>query len=97
MEKQTSKKLRGAAAKGAGPGRPKGIPNKNTGLIREMIAQALDEAGGVDYLVACAQDPRSKAAFLGLIGKVMPVQISGDGGGPVLQEIVIKVVDADHG
>ena len=78
-------------------GSRKGIPNKNTGLIREMIAQALDEAGGVDYLVACAQDPRSKAAFLGLIGKVMPVQISGEGGGPVLNEIVIKVVDADRG
>ena len=59
-------------------GSRKGIPNKNTGLIREMIAKALDEAGGVDYLVDCARDPRSKAAFLGLIGKVMPVQVEAD-------------------
>ena len=64
--------------KGPGPGRPKGTPNKNTGLIREMIAQALDEAGGVDYLLNCAHDPKTKAAFLGLVGKVMPVQVIGD-------------------
>lgn len=59
-------------------GSRKGIPNKNTGLIREMIAKALDQAGGVEYLVDCAHDPRSKSAFLGLIGKVMPVQVEAD-------------------
>lgn len=59
-------------------GSRKGIPNKHTGLIREMIAKALDEAGGVDYLVDCARDPRSKSAFLGLLGKVMPVQVDAD-------------------
>ena len=29
-----------------GPGRPKGMPNKITGDLREMIRGALDEAGG---------------------------------------------------
>lgn len=70
-------------------GSRKGVPNKNTGLIREMIATALDRAGGVDYLVDCAHDPKSKAAFLGLIGKVMPVQITGEDGGAVKHSITV--------
>lgn len=81
--KKSTKNLSGAAAMGAGPGRPKGVPNKNTGLIREMIAQALNEAGGVDYLLDCAHDPKTKAAFLGLVGKVMPVQVIGDEHNPL--------------
>lgn len=55
-------------------GRPKGMPNKNTALIREMVAQALDQAGGVDYLVSVAQT--HPGPFLALVGKVLPVQIA---------------------
>lgn len=54
-------------------GRPKGMPNKNTALIREMVAQALDQAGGVDYLVSVAQS--NPGPFLALVGKVLPVQL----------------------
>ena len=68
---------------GAGPGRKKGVPNKSTGLIREMIAEALDQVGGVDYLAQRANDPKTAAAFLGLIGKVMPVQVTGLENGPI--------------
>ena len=39
---------------GAGPGRPKGIQNKNTQQIKDMILEALEGAGGVDYLISCA-------------------------------------------
>lgn len=95
MVKETKKNLKGAAALGAGPGRPKGVPNKSTGLIREMIAQALDDAGGVEYLVERARDPRTASAFLGLIGKVMPVQVTGEGGGPV-QIAKIELVAMTH-
>lgn len=56
-------------------GSRKGKPNKHTGLIREMIAEALEKSGGTEYLIECAHDPKTKAAFLGLIGKVMPVQV----------------------
>jgi hypothetical protein len=58
-----------------GPGRKKGVPNKNTALIRDLIIQALDNVGGVAYLEEAARS--SPTAFLGLIGKVMPVQIEG--------------------
>lgn len=57
-------------------GRPVGVKNKNTQALKDMILGALDEAGGVDYLVARANDPKTSGAFLGLIGKVLPMQIA---------------------
>lgn len=71
-------------------GSRKGIPNKNTGMIRDMIATALDQAGGVDYLVERAHDPKTASAFLGLIGKVMPVQVTGEDGGAVKHSITVS-------
>lgn len=63
--------------KKAGPGRPKGTLNKTTKELKDMILAALDESGGVDYLVQRASDPRTSAAFLGLIGKVLPMTVQG--------------------
>lgn len=54
-------------------------PNKTTVQLKEMILGALDEAGGIDYLVRKANDPRTAAAFLSLIGKVLPMTIQGPG------------------
>lgn len=64
-----------------GPGRKKGVPNKNTALIREMVAQALDQAGGVEYLARVAET--HPGPFLGLVGKVLPVQLAGVGDEPL--------------
>lgn len=61
----------------SGPGRPKGSTNKATAELKEMILQALDGAGGVKYLQRKAEDPRTAAAFLGLIGKVLPMTVQG--------------------
>lgn len=73
-------------------GRPKGVLNKNNQLIRDMITQALDEAGGVEYLKGAAIS--HPAAFLALIGKVMPIQVTGDGGGPLKLEFGWKSVES---
>ena len=62
-----------------GPGRPKGTPNKATAQLKEMILTALDGAGGAQYLEDRAHDPRTASAFLGLIGKVLPMTIQGPG------------------
>ena len=62
-------------------GRPKGVTNKDTALIRDMIAQALDDAGGVEYLSSVARS--HPGPFLALVGKVMPVQVTGANGGPI--------------
>jgi hypothetical protein len=77
---------------GAGPGRPKGIPNKTTGAIKDMILEALSEAGGVGYLVDRANDPKTAAAFLGLVGKVLPMQVTGADGDAIQTVTRIELV-----
>jgi hypothetical protein len=58
-----------------GLGRPKGAVNKNTAAIKDMITQALNEAGGVAYLQRQAE--ANPAAFMTLVGKVIPLQVNG--------------------
>lgn len=84
----TASKIEGSAAKrlppNAGKGRKKGVPNKTTAAIKEMVIQALNEAhedGGVAYLKD--QAAKNPTAFLTLVGKVLPLQLTGEGGGPL--------------
>ena len=63
-----------------GRGRPKGSLNKVPAQAREMILAALEQAGGVAYLVECANDPRTRAAFLALVGKTLPLKADVQGG-----------------
>ncbi len=58
-------------------GRKKGTPNKITKELKEMVLQALDDVGGVEYLKQCAAD--NPTAFLTLVGKVLPLQVKGSG------------------
>lgn len=75
-----------------GPGRPKGATNKATAQLKDMILKALDESGGVSYLVERAQDPKTATAFLSLIGKVLPMQIAGDPDNPVGISVIERVI-----
>ena len=59
---------------------------------QDMILGALANAGGVAYLTERARDPKTASAFLTLVGKVLPLQVTGDGGGPV----VIKAAAEDQ-
>lgn len=65
-----------------GGGSRKGKPNKITKALKDMILGALDDAGGQAYLVEQAN--KNPAAFLTLVGKVLPMQVTGENGGPVL-------------
>jgi hypothetical protein len=62
-------------------GRVKGTPNKFNGELKGMILGALDQAGGVDYLLQRANDPRTQTAFMALVGKVLPMTVQGPGEG----------------
>ena len=69
-------------------GRKKGAPNKVTGALKDMILTALDGAGGVKYLQA--QAAANPSAFLTLVGKVLPLQVSGEGGGPLSVRVIFE-------
>lgn len=88
MDKVT-KSVRKPPAKG---GSRKGIPNKTTAQLKDMILGALDKSGGVDYLVERANDPKTAAAFLTLVGKVLPMTVTGADGGPVQANLRIEFV-----
>ena len=79
-----------------GPGRKKGVPNKINADLKSMILGALDKAGGVDYLTAQAN--ASPAAFLALIGKVLPTTLQGPGADGALEVRMItrRVIDSAH-
>ncbi len=64
--------------KGPGPGRPKGVPNKTTALLKDAILQAATKAGNGDlvaYLNVQAID--NPGPFMSLLGKVLPLQVTG--------------------
>ena len=72
-----------------GPGRPKGLPNKTTALLKDAILKAAEQVGDnlaergqrkeglVGYLKRQAE--KQPGPFLALLGKVLPLQISNDG------------------
>ena len=64
-----------------GPGRPKGAQNKITVDIKAMVLAALDKAGGEKYLLQQAMN--NPNAFLTLVGKILPTQITGDKDNPI--------------
>ena len=76
-----------------GPGRPKGVPNKTTAAVKEMILEALSNKGGVEYLERQAE--ANPTAFLTLVGKVLPLQLTGDPAAPLVTEVTLRGVRAD--
>ena len=61
-------------------GRPKGAPNKSTALLKDAILQAAelagDKGGMVNYLLRQAHE--NPIAFMGLMGKLLPLQVVAD-------------------
>ena len=74
-------------------GREKGTPNKITAALKDMILGALDAAGGQDYLVRMAAE--QPAAFMTLLGKVLPTTLAGDKGSPLAVVNRIELVPVE--
>jgi hypothetical protein len=62
-------------------GRAKGTPNKITRDIREAVLQSFEIVGGAQYLAEQAR--LNPTAYLSLVGKVLPLQVTGADDGPV--------------
>lgn len=69
----------------AGKGRPKGSPNKINAELKDMIMTALREVGGIEYLKLQANE--NAKTFLLLLGRVLPLQVSGDPEQPIALEL----------
>ena len=70
----------------------KGVPNKANAAIKDMILTALSDAGGSEYLLQRALDPKTASAFLGLVGKVLPLQLTGADGDAIQSVTRIEIV-----
>ena len=75
-DKKTAENMIGKGK--AGPGRPKGTPNKTTALIKDAIIQAAENAGGPEGMVGylTMQAEANPGPFMALLGKVLPTQLS---------------------
>jgi len=77
----------------AGKGRKKGVPNKTTLALKEAILRAAElsgfdtkgEGGLVGYLQRVADE--DVKAFSGLLGRVLPLQLTGDKTNPVVLQL----------
>jgi hypothetical protein len=78
----------------AGKGRKKGVPNKTTTLLKDAILAAAARAGGEGGLEAYLekQANTNSGPFMGLLGKVLPMQLTGEGGGPVKFQRIERVI-----
>jgi hypothetical protein len=63
-------------------GRGKGTPNQLSGDVKAMILAALDAVGGTEYLMRQAE--LNPVAFMSLLGKLLPTQLTGKDGGAIL-------------
>jgi hypothetical protein len=68
-------------------GRPKGAVNKLTADLRDAIIDAFGQVGGAEYLVEQAR--ANPQAFMALLGKVIPKDVTVGGSG---EAVVVQVV-----
>lgn len=69
-------------ASGNPAGKPKGAISKINRSIKDMILGALEDAGGRDYLARQAE--QNPVAFMGLVGRVLPLQLANNGDQPLV-------------
>jgi hypothetical protein len=83
----------------AGKGRKAGVPNKTTALLKDAILKAAEGAGGKAGLIGYLQQQakRNPGLFMALLGKVLPLQVSGDPENPsaLSHSVVVEFVKAN--
>lgn len=74
-------------------GRQKGTPNRTTALLKDAILKAAEAVGedmqGKGKLIGYCKflAKNEPKAFAGLLGRVMPMQVTGEDGGALVVEI----------
>ena len=87
-------KIEGDNLSNRGRGRPKGSVNKVTAEAKNVIAEAAAALGGKDRLVAWAKEaPENEKAFWSTVyPKLLPLQVTGEGGGAFKAITEIRLV-----
>jgi len=69
------------------PGRPMGVPNKSTIIVRDAIAEALSQAGGAAFFLrmAMSEDVRERCTFAQVAARLVPQEIKAEVGNVFLQ------------
>lgn len=76
----------------AGPGRPKGLANRTTALLKDAILKAAERAGGkggLEAFLVMQANKENNAPFMALLAKILPMQVTdGEGGAGIVVEII---------
>ena len=80
----------------AGKGRKKGSVNKTTGLLKDAILKAAEQAGnkvGDDGLTSYLEEQAGEnpTAFMSLLGKVLPMQVTGGNGDDLFKGLSVTI------
>jgi hypothetical protein len=77
-----------------GPGRPKGVPNKVTQEAKLVIAEAAQKLGGVERMVAWAQESSTneRAFWSQIYPKLIPVTVAGDANNPLRSVTLVELI-----
>lgn len=80
----------GHGGKRPNAGRPKGMSNHMPRELKEMILNALSEAGGQEYLLTIAKEDHK--TFCQLLGRVLPMTVAGDPDEPLNIVTTVELV-----
>jgi len=78
------------------PGKPKGAISKTTRTAKEAIALAAEGLGGTSRLIAWAQEDalNERAFWSSIYPKLLPLQMTGEDGGPISHKWTVELVRA---
>lgn len=83
-------------AKGKKPGSPKtggrqpGSPNQNTKAVKDALWSAFNGIGGLRTFQLWALENQTE--FYKLWSRMMPTELTGEGGGPLKIEVMVNLV-----
>lgn len=72
----------------AGKGRKKGVPNKMTREVKEVIAKVFEDIGGIESFAAWARWEPTE--FYKMYAKLLPIQLQGAGVDGAFQIVISK-------